>query len=124
MANLAFIFPVCLIPFATAWWAHALSSPVPWIVYCAVMVATSLGNLALVLIVNARRRAAAGWRDQPARAALPGRARGSPGVAFALGIVLFARGLHLSQFCWLLIPILMALCARFLGPKAANEASA
>ena len=118
VANLVFMFPVCLIPFATAWWGRDLNAPLPWGMYCGVMVASSLGNLALVLAVTrdgGRLMGGLTWRERLYRAT---RAI-SPGVAFGLGIVLMAVGhLHLAQFSWLLIPVQIALSSQFLKPEA------
>ena len=42
----------------------------------------------------------------------------SPGIAFGLGIVLMGvRQLALAQFCWVLIPLQLALYRRFLRPR-------
>src|SRR5258708_3498827 len=38
VANLVFLFPVCLIPFATAWYGRGLANPFPWGLYCSLMV--------------------------------------------------------------------------------------
>jgi uncharacterized membrane protein len=117
VANLVFMFPVCLIPFATAWWGRDLNAPFPWGMYCAIMVASSLGNLALVLAVTrggGRLMGGITGRERLYRAA---RAI-SPGVAFGLGIVLLAVGhLHMSQFSFVLIPVQISLYSRFLKPK-------
>jgi len=118
VANLVFMFPVCLIPFATAWWGRDLYAAFPWGMYCAIMVASSLGNLALVLTVTrdgGRLMGGVTGRERFYRAA---RAI-SPGVAFGLGIVLLALNQrHLSQFSFLLIPAQIALFSRRLKPKA------
>jgi uncharacterized membrane protein len=118
VANLVFMFPVCLIPFATAWWGRDLNAAFPWGMYCGIMVASSLGNLALVLTVSrdgGRLMGGVSRRERLYRAA---RAV-SPGIAFGLGIaLLFAGHLHLSQFSFVLIPVQIAVYARFLQPKA------
>jgi uncharacterized membrane protein len=124
VANLVFMFPVCLIPFATAWWGRDLNAAFPWGMYCAIMVASSLGNLALVLTVSrdgGRLMGGITGRERLYRAA---RAI-SPGVAFGLGIVLlFVGHLHMSQFSFVLIPVQIALYARFLQPKPAAAGAA
>ncbi len=119
VANLVFMFPVCLIPFATAWWGRDLNAPFPWGMYCGIMVASSLGNLFLVLTVTRGGGRLMGGISQRERLYRAARAV-SPGVAFGLGIVLMvAHHLRLSQFSFLLIPVQIALYARFLRPKAA-----
>jgi uncharacterized membrane protein len=120
VANLVFMFPVCLIPFATAWWGRDLNAPFPWGMYCAIMVASSLGNLALVLAVTrdgGRLMGGITGRERLYRAA---RAT-SPGVAFGLGIVLLFMGhLYLSQFSFVLIPVQIVVFGRLLRPKPAS----
>jgi uncharacterized membrane protein len=117
VANLVFMFPVCLIPFATAWWGRDLNAPFPWGMYCGIMVTSSLGNLALVLTVSrdgGRLMGGVSRRERLYRAA---RAV-SPGIAFGLGIALLIVGhLHLSQFSFVLIPVQIAIYSRFLRPK-------
>jgi uncharacterized membrane protein len=119
VANLVFMFPVCLIPFATAWWGRDLNAPFPWGMYCGIMMASSLGNLVLVLTVSrdgGRLMSGVSRRERLYRAA---RAL-SPGVAFGIGIALLVAGhLHLSQFSFVLIPVQIAIYGRFVRPKPA-----
>jgi uncharacterized membrane protein len=119
IANLAFIFPVCLLPFATAWWGRALSSPFPWGMYCGVMVVISAANLVLVLVsTRDGGRLMAGGVTPQERIYRAARAA-SPGVAFGLGIAVMVLGhVAIAQFCWVLIPILLTICGRTLKPKA------
>jgi uncharacterized membrane protein len=118
VVNLAFIFPVCLLPFATAWWGRDISASFPWAMYCAVMVTTSLANVALVLTVTRNGGRLVGGIAPGERLYRVARAA-SPGVSFALGIVLMAAGhLRLAQWCWLLIPVLVVIIGRTLKPKA------
>lgn len=118
VANLAFMFPVCLLPFATAWWGRDLSAAFPWGMYCGTMVATSLANLALVLTVSRDGGRLVGGITGRERLYRAARAA-SPGIAFGLGIVLMAAGhLHLAQFSWLLIPVQFWIYGRTLKPKA------
>lgn len=119
IANLAFLFPICLVPFATGWWGREIVAPFPWGMYCGVMAATSIANIALVLVVSRGGGRLVGGvtpaevRYRAARAA-------SPGLAFGFGVVLLlAHQVRFAQFCWLLIPVLLALATRFLRPKAA-----
>jgi hypothetical protein len=118
VANLIFMFPICLVPFSTAWWGRDLLASLPWGVYCVVLVMCSAANLALVVTVSrgggrlmggiSRRE----WWYRVLRAA-------SPGVAFALGLVLLAfNEKTLSSFSWLLIPVQLAIYSRTLKPTA------
>jgi len=117
VANLVFMFPVCLIPFATAWWGHDLNAPFPWGMYCGVMIASSLANLGLVLTVSRDGGRLMGGITPRERLYRAARAT-TPAVAFGIGIVLlFAGLLHWSQFSFLLIPVQIVLYARFLNPK-------
>ncbi len=120
VANLVFMFPVCLIPFATAWWGRDLNAPFPWAMYCGIMVASALGNLALVLTVTRGGGRLMGGISRRERLYRAARAA-SPGVSFGLGIVLLLAGhLHLSQFSFLLIPVQIVLYSRLLKPKATS----
>jgi len=120
VANLAFMFPVCLIPFATAWWGRDLNAPFPWGMYCGTMVLSSLGNLALVLTVS--RDGGRLMGGIPPRERLYRAARAaSPGIAFGLGIVLMTlHQLALAQFCWVLIPLQLAVYTRLLKQRPAS----
>jgi uncharacterized membrane protein len=117
VANLVFLFPVCLLPFVTAWWGRDLAAPFPWGMYCGTMVVTSFANVALVLIVTRGGGRLVGGITGAERLY---RAAGaaSPGMAFAVGIVVMAAGyLHVAQWCWLLIPVLLLTIRRTLKPK-------
>jgi uncharacterized membrane protein len=118
IANLAFIFPICLVPFATGWWGRDIVSAFPWGMYCAILIVTSATNVALVLIVCRDGGRLVGGctgaelRYRVARAA-------TPGFSFAVGLAaLFAGDRSLSQLCWMLIPVLLVLENRFLKPRA------
>jgi uncharacterized membrane protein len=119
VANLVFMFPVCLIPFATAWWGRDLNAAFPWGMYCGTMVLSSLANLGLVLTVSRDKGRLMGGIEPGERLYRAARAA-SPGIAFGLGIVLMtAHQLVLAQFCWVLIPLQLALYRRFVRPKPA-----
>jgi TMEM175 potassium channel family protein len=123
VANLAFLFPVCLLPFATAWWGRDLASPFPWGMYCGTMVFTSLANVALVLVVSRDGGRLVGGITPRERLYRSARAA-SPGVSFALGIVVMAAGfLTVAQFCWLLIPIFLMLSRVLLRPRIERPAA-
>jgi len=120
IANLAFLFPICLLPFATGWWGREIVAGFPWGMYCLVMTVTSLANIVLVLVVaRGGGRLVGGCtpaetRYRVARAA-------SPGLAFGLGVVLLLAGqVRVAQFCWVLIPILLGLATLFLKPRQAR----
>ncbi|MBS0361819.1 MAG: DUF1211 domain-containing protein [Proteobacteria bacterium] len=120
VANLIFMFPICLLPFCTAWWGRDLRSGQSWGVYCIVMVLCSAANLGLVvtaargggrLMGGITRRE---WWYRVLRAA-------SPGVAFGLGLVLLGLNqITLAQWSWLLIPIQLAVYGRTVKPTAAK----
>ncbi len=117
VANLIFMFPICLLPFATAWWGRDLSAGLPWLVYCATMVFCSLANLALVITVSRDHGRLMGGVTPRVRLYRVLRAA-SPGIAFGLGLVLVAlRQLGWAQWCWLLIPLQIFVYERTVKPK-------
>jgi uncharacterized membrane protein len=113
LANLAFLAPICLIPFVSAWYGQNIGDPSSWLIYCWILVATSTANVALVLVVSRGGGRLIGgitaretWH-RALRAA-------TPGLSFAIGIVLLLNGLgHFAQFCWVLIPPALWLEGRF-----------
>ena len=113
VVNFAFLFPICLIPFASAWFGGALNDAFTWSVYCWILVATSAGNVALVLVAfrdNGRLVGGLSGRQRIHRAIRAA----SPGMAFALGLLLLAFGeLRISQYCWLTIGPFLWLEGRF-----------
>lgn len=122
VANLVFMFPICLIPFATAWWGRDLAAPFPWGMYCGIMLISSLANLALVLTVSRGAGRLMGGVTPRERLYRVVRAA-SPGLAFGLGLVLLAaHQLLLSQFSWLLIPVQIFIYERTVKPRAAQAA--
>jgi uncharacterized membrane protein len=117
VANLIFLFPICLLPFATAWWGRDLNSLFPWGMYCGIMVCCSLANLALVLTVSRGQGRLLGGITARERLYRAMRAA-SPGFAFGLGLGLMAaHQLGLAQFCWLLIPLQIFVYERTIKPK-------
>jgi uncharacterized membrane protein len=48
VANLASLLPICLLPYATAWFGADLGGAFAWVVYCWVLVGCSFGNVLLV----------------------------------------------------------------------------
>ena len=123
VANLIFMFPICLLPFSTAWWGQEMDAALPWGMYCATMMACSLANLGLVLTVSRDGGRLVGGMTRRERLYRAVRAA-SPGIAFGLGIVLMAMGhLRLAQFSWVLIPVQILIYDRTIKPKAAKKAS-
>ncbi len=119
VANLAFLLPICLLPFATGWWGSAIAAAFPWGVYCAVMAVTSLANIVLVLVVARGGGRLISGGCTPAETRYRVVRAASPGIAFGLGVVLLlAQQVRLAQFCWVLIPVLLALATRFMKPPA------
>ncbi|HEY8004468.1 MAG TPA: TMEM175 family protein [Phenylobacterium sp.] len=117
VANLFFMFPICLLPFATAWWGRDPTAPFPWGMYCGIMVACSLANLALVLTVSRDGGRLLGGISRGERLYRSVRAA-SPGIAFGIGLVLMAaHQLALAQFCWVLIPAQLLVYGRTIKPR-------
>ncbi|MDB5451752.1 MAG: hypothetical protein JWO33_330 [Caulobacteraceae bacterium] len=121
--NLAVLLILALMPFVCGLVGEYGQVGAPWQLYCAVLIAASLGQTAL-LVVQAR----GGGRlmDHARPGELPYRlARTlSPGIAFGLGLVLSLAGADtLSSLCWVPIPAIM-LAARALRPKPAAPAGA
>ena len=117
VANLFFMFPICLIPFATAWWGRDLSAPFPWGMYCGTMLLSSGANLVLALTVTRGAGRLMGSCTPRERLYRVMRAA-SPGIAFGVCLVFLA--LHqtvLSEFAWLLIPAQIFTYERTLKPK-------
>ncbi|WP_293902820.1 TMEM175 family protein [Phenylobacterium sp.] len=116
--NLAFLFPICLIPFVSAWYGQGLGSPFIWAMYCWVLVGTSAGNMALVLVMarGGGRLMAPGFSPQE-RTYRVARAAG-PGLSFGFGLLMLAAGQYiLGQFCWVLIPVLFGVIEATLKPR-------
>jgi uncharacterized membrane protein len=117
VANLVFMFPVCLLPFATAWWGRDMTAAFPWGLYCGTMVLCSLANLALVVTVTRGGGRLMGGITREDRIYRCARAA-SPGIAFGVGIALMAAGLlGLAQLCWVLIPVQILIYERTIKPK-------
>lgn len=113
LANLVFLFPVCLIPFVTAW---GFNSQGAWAAYCGDMVAISAANVALTLIASRHKGRLEGGLTTRIRLARSSRAA-APGLAFGAGLILLATGqLQLSFLCGALIPLFLWASARIFGP--------
>lgn len=116
VANLVFLLPVCMLPYATAWLGANPGGRTAWYLYCTVMIATSAANVGVVLTVYR------GGGRLIAGAAEPGEQlyrlvrSAAPGLAFAVGMGLLVAGQDsLSRFCWILIPVFFGL-ARWVAP--------
>ena len=119
VVNLVFLFPVCLLPFLSAWLGHGFNNPFSWALYCGLLVATSAANIALVLVSTrggGRLMAAPlSGRDRALRVARSA----SPGLGFLTSLLVLAMGhLHVAQFSWLVIPLFMWLGQRLFGRRA------
>jgi hypothetical protein len=99
-----------------------LTGATTWVLYSAVLIAISAGNVAMVLIA---------CRDGGRLIAdpLPGERRfrlvraAAPGAAFVVGLVVLAAGYPITaHFCSLLIPLEFLLAARFLDPRRPSKA--
>ena len=125
IANLVFLFCICLIPTVSVWVGENLITGEGWAAYCSVLIATSLANGVLVTIqTRDGGRLMRGGVAPQERLYRLGRAL-SPGVAFGLGLVGLAAGtVHVAQFCWVLIPLFVRLCEMVLKPKPVVAAKA
>lgn len=119
IANLVFLLPLSMLPYATAWFGADPAGALAWSIYCWTMVAISVGNVLVVLAAHrGGGRLMAGGAD-PREAFYRVFRALTPGLAFAVGLVLVAVGRTiLAHWCWVLIPVLF-LVARLLKPKAA-----
>jgi uncharacterized membrane protein len=117
--NFLFLFPVCLIPFVSAWVGGAVSSATAWIAYCVVLIATSAASVALILVESRDGgRLMAGGMGERERMYRVGRAA-CPGLAFVVGLASAAAGqLLLAQLCWLLIPVFRVAVGRLAPSRA------
>lgn len=123
IANLLFLFPICLVPFVTDW---GFESELGWGVYCALMVAISAANM-LLSAVATRGGGRLEGLALTRRERLIRISRGAaPGFAFGTGLILLLAGqFRLAQLCGALIPLFIWGRARVLGresprpPKAA-----
>jgi len=121
LANLLFLLPVCLLPYATAWLGADPGGAFTWVLYSWVMVAISAANMIIVLtayrgggknIVGGAPRREVAYRLL--RAA-------SPGLAFGSGLLVQAAGYVIpAHFTWaVVIPLGFVIAERFVKPKAA-----
>ena len=120
LANLLFLLPVCLIPFASAWFGANTAGEDAWAFYCSVLIATSAANMLLVAVsCRGAGRLIAGGAPPRERFYRLVRAA-APGVAFAIGLVQLAAGYVIAaHFCWIFIGPIFLLSERVLKPKTA-----
>ena len=117
--NLLFLFPICLIPFASAWFGAGPGDPFIWGVYCAVLTATSVGNVALVLVVSRGGGRLLDGGMTIARQVYRVVRAAVPGIAFGIGLILLTmRQYRLAHYCWLLIPLMFVAIEILLKPRA------
>lgn len=120
IANLAFLLPVCLLPFASSLAGEARFGTVAWRFYCWNLVGTSVAMMALTLVVNRGNGRLVG--DLPPREVHYRVLRAaSPGVAFAVSLLATEFDLrHLGLAAPLLIPIQFLIAERFVKPRPAK----
>ena len=107
--NLAFLAPICLMPFASALVGEAEFGPAAWQLYCQDLIAISAANVAMVLVGSRGGGRLMGGVSAADRNHRTLRAA-APGIAFTAGYFATQAGwLHLAQFCWLLIPVVFLL---------------
>lgn len=123
-ANLLFLAPVCLTPFASSLLGRGAFGPAAWIVYSCVLIATSAAMLILWLTASrggGRLLGGISGRERAYR----GLRAASPGLAFGAGLVVLHMGyLRLAQNCWVLIPTVYLLAALLLKPKPPKASAA
>lgn len=119
LANLVFLLPLSLVPFATGWLGADIAGRVTWTLYCWTMIACSATNM--LMVVAAYRDNGRLLDGQAMRGELRYRLARSaaPGLAFVAGLVLMAADSNwLSHMCWALIGPLFWLAELALKPKA------
>jgi uncharacterized membrane protein len=125
LANLLFLLPVCLLPFATAWLGADLAGGFAWGLYSWVLVTISAANMVVVLtayrgggkvVVGGAPKGEVTYRLL--RAA-------SPGLAFGAGLAVLGAGYVIpAHFVWaVVIPVVFWIAERFVKPKGAVAAA-
>jgi uncharacterized membrane protein len=116
VANLVFLFTITLTPFVTDLAVRYGNQGVAWRLYCAVIVAISLAQIALI-VASHRDELRIVRAEHHGRMWLRVFRASSPGVAFAIGLALSFAGLHLlSSLCWIVVPVLLLLL-RWIVPE-------
>lgn len=121
IANLVFLLPVCLLPFATSLIGEAKFGEAAWRYYCWNLIATSAAMIALTITLNRGGGRLVGGLTRGERLYRIVRAA-SPAVAF--GVSLAATQAHvmwLAQLSPLLIPLQFVIAERFTRPRPAKS---
>ena len=107
--NVVFLFTITLTPFATALVGKFGTQGVAWRFYCLTILLISIALCALIAVSH-RDEATMLHPDHHGRFWYRLSRCATPGVAFAIGLVLSMAGYaRLSSLCWLLVPVLMLL---------------
>ncbi len=121
--NLLFLSTIAVMPFVSGLIGEHGMLGTAWRAYCIALVTASLAQTALLLVLmrdkgrlvsgmTARNRM---WRVFRAL---------SPGISFAIGLALSLQGQPtLSQFCWVLIPVVMVVARLLFGPNKGEQGS-
>jgi uncharacterized membrane protein len=117
IANLAFLLPVCLLPFASSLVGEARFGMVAWRFYCWTLIGASAAMMALTLVVHRGKGHLVGGVTPRERLYRVLRAA-SPGIAFAVSLVATEYQLRvLGLLSPLLIPVQFLIAERFVKPR-------
>jgi len=124
LANLLFLLPICLLPFATSWVGADINGGFAWAIYSWTLVAISSANMVTVLVAyRGSGRLVQGGASRREVAYRLARSA-APGTAFAVGLLVLAAGQTiLAHMCWVLIGPCFWLAEAVLKPKAAPPAA-
>lgn len=120
--NLLLLFTIALLPFASALLGEHGDEGLAWQVYCSVLVAASLAQTAVWLVLSRNKGRLIG--GVTGREIAHRTMRGlSPAIAFGAGYasMLAGRG-DLVVWCWALIPVVMLLAAALFGARRPRPA--
>ncbi|MCI3134373.1 TMEM175 family protein [Phenylobacterium aquaticum] len=119
-ANLVFLAPVSLMPFASSLVGERGFGRNEWSAYCLVMILTSACMMALVTVIlrgGGRLCGGISGREHAYRLVRAA----APGLAFGVGLTATSLGqLDLGQLCWLLIPVIFLAARPLRKPTAAD----
>lgn len=115
--NLLFLFAIALTPFGSALLGEHGAAGVAWQAYCAILIAASVGQTLLWLVLSrggGRLMGGVTWRERAYRTL-----RGlSPGIAFGVGFWAIGTSAdNLAVLCWVLIFPIMLLAGLMFGAK-------
>jgi uncharacterized membrane protein len=117
IANVFFLFPICLIPFVSAWVGEAVTTSQAWAAYSLVLIGCSAANIVLVLVQNRGGGRLVGGITPRERIYRLARSA-SPGLAWSVGLVSALAGQpRIAMGCWILIPVFLRLATAYLKPK-------